>query len=151
DDNRENNRTNLVGNMNIKPNPKSRLKLTIIAAAALVTGLIYAASPEEETRFLEAVRHAYSTRDTNAIIALHCWDGVDKQHRDFLENALVINALTDLGVTVKYTTNFHIGLFTNTNNGMAYIPNLMPTKHIEIEYKIDPPYHERMGLTVGEK
>jgi hypothetical protein len=123
----------------------------ITIAFVLLAGLALAAPPQEESRFLEAVRSAYSARDKDAIVALQCWDGVDASARQMFPRMLDFSVPTNEVVSVRYTTNYYIGFFTQTNGGVVYVPNLTPIKHIQIDFKADPPMHRFMGLSVGEK
>jgi hypothetical protein len=117
----------------------------------LLAGFAFAATQQEESRFLEAVRSAYSSRNKDAIIALQCWDGVDINTREFFPKLLDFSLPTNEVLSVQYRTNYFIGFFTQTNNGVVYIPNLTPVKHIQIDFKTDPPMHQFVGLNVGEK
>ena len=57
------------------------MKILFFAIAVLVSPLqsVWAASAEEEARFLAAVKTAFEKHDANALVALSCWDRVPEK------------------------------------------------------------------------
>jgi hypothetical protein len=59
------------------------LALLIISILAVQLQPLLAASPDEEARFVAAVKQAFAKHDADALVALTCWDGApDKLKKD---------------------------------------------------------------------
>jgi hypothetical protein len=113
----------------------------------LIAKLGLAATPQEESRFLDAVRDAYSKKDKAAIMDLYCWDNIDPQTKTFFP---IFHDYPHDVLSVSYVTNFvYRPDFTNT--GVPFIPNLTPVKKIEIVFKVEPPAHSWLMEFAGEK
>jgi hypothetical protein len=128
---------------------KPRLLITLLTLA--LAQLCFGASPEEESRFLTAVRDAYARKDQGTIIALTCWDGVTEKHRRLAPKVLE-HALSRSVKSVQYGSLDTSEPHTYTKDGITYGPNLPVTKQIEIEYE-GVPGSPRMKSTIyaGEK
>lgn len=75
------------------------LILTIASVLVLQLQLVQAASPEEETRFIAAVKQAFENHDADALVALTCWDRApDKLKKDGKQQYL-----GDIGYTKTIT------------------------------------------------
>lgn len=102
-----------------------------------------AASQEEQDRFLTTVRQAYATKDTNALMSLYCWDGVDLKDKQFFLKVAIPGYLAKTPTSIDWFTN----------KPSASIPkrtfryNLPEVKMLMITYSS----WEKMGLRVGEK
>lgn len=138
--------------------PQNMKKFRLTTALFLLAGLASAAPQQEELRFLNAVRSAYSSKDKDAIVALQCWDGVNKNRRELFRKVLDFTVPTNEVLSVQYRSNYFSGVVPTTKNGVVYVPNLTPIKHIQIEYKTDSPkpgvaptMYQFVEYYVGEK
>ncbi len=115
----------------------------------MLASIATAATPEEETRFLTAVRDAYTKKDKDAIIALTCWDRVTDQHKK-LAPKVIDYAVSRPIKSVQYRALDTSEAHTYTKDGITYGPNLPITKEIEIEYAVDSG-SQKSELFIGEK
>ena len=121
-----------------------------IISLGLVAGVAIAASQQEEGRFLDAVRAAYSARNIDAITALHCWDGITAKQRADEAGALADQLQRENNVqSAQYTAPQ--ASHSLTNNGIVYAPNLTPVKWIKIQFEPGPSSLRSLELEVGEK
>jgi hypothetical protein len=120
-------------------------RISVLIVLAAKVGL--AATPQEESRFLDSVRDAYTKKNIAAIMELYCWDDVDPQFK--LNYPVFHNCFHDV-LSVSYVTNF-VYRPDSTNTGVPFIPNLKPVKKIEIVFKVKPPADSSLMEFAGEK
>jgi hypothetical protein len=126
-----------------------KLPIHIITSMLILTSIVSAATPEEESRFLNAVRDAYTKKDKDAIIALTCWDRVTEQHRK-LAPKVIDHAVSRPIKSVQYRAVDASAAQVYTKDGVTYGPNLPITKQIEIEYVVESG-SQKSQLFIGEK
>jgi hypothetical protein len=133
-----------LGGIDTTPNMRA---LRIGVLIVLVARLGLTATPQEEVRFLNSVRDAFSKKDKEAIMALYCFDDVDPQTRKFFP---IFHDYSYDVLSVSYVTNF-VYRPDSTNTGVPFVPNLTPVKKIEIVFKVEPPAHSWLMEFAGEK
>lgn len=131
------------------------MKTFVFAFAVLVFlpfQSVQAASPEEQARFLAAVRQAYDKQDTNALFALVCWDRVTRKDADSarkqFERILSGTKVADM-VLVDPDPKLPKHEWTD-KDGVSYRPNLPLIKQLKITYGPGALFHRGL-LPVGEK
>jgi hypothetical protein len=126
----------------------------------LVECLASGASPDEEFSFLNRVRVAYMTTNVDAIMALHCWDGIPQRSKENYRVQIKVQFLDRPSVdTVWYGSHQFISIYPPAFDGK--VPNLKPVKYIRVQFQpvsrgvtkenvpiIETGYEE---LPVGEK
>jgi hypothetical protein len=126
--------------------PAVRLALAFFL---MLTSLAGAASVDEETRFLSAVRAAYTSKDKEAIMALTCWDRVTEEHKKMAPKALDFAVRLPVK-SVKYTELDPARQTSFTKDGVTYGPNLPILKQVEVEYVVESG-NQKSSFFVGEK
>ena len=109
------------------------LALTSVLVFQLQSAL--AASPEEETRFVAAAKQAFEKHDTNALIALTCWDRVSDKLKDSGKSRYAKEvALTATDVVLSAPDPNAPDLEWKDDAGVAHRSNLTVTKHLKITF-----------------
>ncbi len=95
-----------------------------------------AASPEEEARFLAAVRQGFDKQDTNALIALTCWDRVPDKLVEGGKKQLVrdISTMKVSDIKLIDPDPQFPDLEWKDKDGVAYRSNLPVIKQIKITF-----------------
>ena len=129
------------------------MKTFIIALAVFIIlpfQSLRAATPEEQARFLTAVRQAYDKQDTNAIFALVCWDGVSDKNTDGLKKMFVREVAEEVSAMTLVDPDPNVSLDWKDKDGIAYHSNLPVIKRLSIFFA--PGGDIRSDMTpVGEK
>ena len=134
------------------------IALTAVLAFHLHSAL--AASPEEEVRFVAAAKLAFEKHDTNALIALTCWDRVSEKMKASGETRYAKEvALTATDVVLSAPDPNSPDLEWKYEAGVAHRSNLTMTKHLKItfapgstiELKRGPVKVKDVTYPVGEK
>lgn len=93
---------------------------------------VYGDSQAEETAFLTALKSALEKKDAAALIALHCWDGMEGANRQKLEKQL-----PEIYFQNKFTSAEYVPPIDppapETHDGKTYTPNLKPEKAIFVK------------------
>lgn len=126
-----------------------KLLTSTIASTALLLGTAcFGATPEEETRFLDAVRTAFSKKDKDALNSLSCWDGVTEKFKALATKdpeylfAHPVRLIEYRPVEPDDSKEF-------PRDGVTYAPNLKIIKRLQIEFQDDPKM--KAYKLVGEK
>lgn len=110
-------------------------KNTLTAALTILAGIGHAATPEEEARFLAALREACLKQDKEALVALSNWDRVPPEiKRQAIEG--MAHVINDPIKSIEYEALDESRVLTRTINGITYTPNLPVTKQIAIVYDL---------------
>jgi len=119
--------------------------LTLLAAS-----ICNAATPEEEEKFLEAIRAAIAKKNKEAYIALHCLDrAADEQKASLAKNAEFV-----------FSKEFQVFEIRDVEpsrpkelirNGVKYSPNLEATKMLHLEYTSELNTIAKIQKNIGEK
>jgi hypothetical protein len=131
------------------------IQLAFIFAASLLVGCSHhgasaPATPEEQARFLTAVRQAYDKHDTNDIFTLVCWDGVSDKDTDGLKKMLVREVAEKVSEMTLIDPDPKISDEWKDKDGIGYHSNLPVIKRLSIYFA--PGGDIRSDLTpVGEK
>jgi hypothetical protein len=109
---------------------------------ALTSALVFqlqsavAASPEEEARFLAAVRQGFDKQDTNALFALTCWDRVPEKSIEY-GKAQLVRDITTMKVSdmklIDADPKFPDREWKD-KDGVAYRSNLPVIKQLKITF-----------------
>jgi hypothetical protein len=97
----------------------------------LQTGV--AASPEEEARFVAAVKQAFEKHDAEGLIALTCWDRVTDKSKDFGKRhfaKVVARTATDFTLT-NPDPQYPVGEWKEAD-GVTYGLNLPLVKQLKV-------------------
>lgn len=125
------------------------LRSTLTAVSLYVCALGNAATPEEEARFLDALRSALTTKNQAELVALSCWDDVPADIKQMAIDGMV-GVIADPIKSIQYQALGDAPITSRTLNGVVYISNLPITKQVKIEYDL------KVGgssatISVGEK
>lgn len=115
-----------------------RLLTPIIVSTLLLLGTVcYGATPEEETRFIEAVRSAFAKKDKDALQVLSCWDRVTEKYKSLAakDSEYLFGRPIKL---IEYRPAEPADSREYTRDGVTYAPNLKITKRIQIDFEGDP-------------
>ena len=112
------------------------MKTFIIALAVFIIlpfQSVRAATPEEQARFLTAVRQAFDKQDTNAIFTFVCWEGVAVKDTDGLKKMLV-SEITEMKVSdmTLVDPDPKVPDVWKDEDGIAYHLNLPVTKRLRV-------------------
>ena len=122
--------------------------------------LAAAASPEEEARFVAAVRQAFEKHEADALVALACWDGVPDERKDHCRKQYAKEvALTATGVVLSAPDSRCPDRDWVDKAGVVYRANLPVIKHLRITFAPGSTIEVKLGTTkvgdvtypVGEK
>jgi hypothetical protein len=112
------------------------LKLALTGVLVFHLHSAFAASPEEEARFVAAAKQAFEKHDAAALMALTCWDSVPEKLKDSGEKRYtrdVAQTATDIALTApdpKYPD-----LEWKDKDGVSYRSNLSVIKQLKITFK----------------
>jgi hypothetical protein len=124
-------------------------RTTLIAAMSFLISISHAATPEEEARFLSALREACLKKDKAALAALSNWDRVPPDIKKLTIDGMA-HILNDPIKSVEYGSLDDAPAPTRTINGVTYTANLPVTKQITIQYDLKVG-NSTGQLLVGEK
>jgi hypothetical protein len=127
-------------------------KTGLCVGLILLAGMALAASPQEESRFLKAIREAFTKEDGRAVVALTCFDNVEVAVAQS-ERALYSTNFPFLHLeisTVGYETPDPAPSATGVLDGKPFKWNLTVVKNIRIVYKTGGG-KATQTLPVGEK
>jgi hypothetical protein len=119
-----------------------------------------AASPEEEARFVAAVKQAFEKHEAGALIALACWDRVSDEQKDSGKKRYAKEvSLTPTGFVLSAPDPKLPDVEWKDDAGVAYRSNLPVVKHLKItfapgstiELKRGPIKVKDVTYPVGEK
>lgn len=129
------------------------LTSTITATILLLGTACFGATPEEEAKFLNAVRTAITTKDKDALNSLSCLDGVTEEFKAM--NLKSIEYLFAQPINfIEYCPAEPDDSKEPTRNGVVYALNLKIIKRLKIEFQDDPERVDqktRIYKLVGEK
>jgi hypothetical protein len=131
------------------------MKILIISLASVLIMQwqpAMAASPEAEVKFLAAVRQGFEQQDTNALIALTCWDRVPEKNIAYGQQQLVRD-ITTMKVADMKLIDPDPGLpdqVWKDKDGVAYCSNLPVIKQLKITFAPGGRF-ETGSFPVGEK
>jgi len=128
-----------------------QLRILITSALLLLAPQLYAASPQEEARFLTAVKKAFATQDAKAFLSLYYWEGVPDSIKAVAERTTP--RFLKLGGTISLVPASSKTAKTEfVRDGVTYRFNLPVTKQIEVAHA-SPESKSKGKLTipVGEK
>ena len=101
--------------------------------AVLLRCSAFGASPDEEFSFLNRVRVAYMTTNIDAIMSLHCWDGIQPSSRDRYRSEIKFQFFDRPPVdTVWYATPQDMPALRAEH---GFVPNLRPVKYIRVQFQ----------------
>jgi hypothetical protein len=132
------------------------MKLLSASCILLIYGVAIAATPKQESEFLNEVRVAYSTTNVSKIIALYCWDGVPQFDRNsypsVVERQLKFEERRVVSVDYMAAPELNHGR-SITNNGAVtmFVPNLKPVRWIRIQFEPSSYSRHTLELEIGEK
>jgi len=130
------------------------MKTNLIAFAILISlsfQTVLAATPEEETKFLAAAKAAFEKHDSDALVALSCWDRVPDKLKESGKKQYVRDAaltVTDIKI-IDPDPNFP-DLEWKDTDGVAYRSNLPVTKQLKIKFASGARFKDAT-YPIGEK
>jgi hypothetical protein len=109
--------------------------LVIALLVALPIHLAWAASPDEESRFVAAAKAAFDKRDANALIALTCWDRVPDKYKASGRKQYVRDVgMNATEVVLTERDPKYPDLEWTDEAGVAHRSNLPVTKQLKITF-----------------
>jgi hypothetical protein len=112
------------------------LILALTSVLVLQLQSVFAASPEEEARFVAAAKQAFAKHDADALAALTCWDRVpDKLKASGKKQYAGDVAQTAGDITLTNPDPDYPDLVWKDTDGVSYRSNLSVIKQLKIIFK----------------
>ena len=129
-------------------------RISFCIALVMFTGVALAASPQEEARFLKAIREAFTKKDGRAVVTLTCFDSVDaaiaKSEKAYCSRNFPFPLSSYPISAVEYETPDPAPSATGTLEGKPFKWNLTVVKKVKIVYDTNGG-KSTQTLPVGEK
>ena len=124
-----------------------RLSLCILLAFCFIGQPGCSRDPDQVARqaLVTAWKSAHASGDTEAMLALFCWDGVEEADRAFIRQSV----MADFDLPVESVQVVPLGKnadFAYDFEGKRYVPNLTPVAQLEVVFANAERMHVRHPL-----